>query len=90
VASVVSFGGEPAPIPDSEIEAVKTILRSGQATELCEFLSEGQLTRVIRGSLTGLEGVLVKKKTEWRLVVSIRMLQRFISVEIDREWVTAI
>ncbi len=90
VVSVVGFGNEPAPIEDMEIEAVQAVLRSGLHAEPCAFLREGQRIRVIQGSLTGLEGLLVRKKSEWRMVVSVAMLQRSISVEIDREWIEAI
>jgi len=89
VVSIVGFCNEPAPIPESEIEAVQAILRSGLATEPCQFLREGQPVRVKYGALEGLEGILLKKKSEWRMVVSVTMLQRSISVEIDREWITA-
>lgn len=90
VVSIIGFGNEPAPIPDSEIEAIETILRSGLATEPCPFLREGQRIRINRGSLENVEGILLKKKNEWRMIVSVTMLQRSISVEIDREWITTI
>jgi transcription antitermination factor NusG len=90
VVSVVGFGNEPAPIDDSEIEAIQAVLGSGLHTEPCPFLREGQRIRVKRGSLDGLEGLLVRKKSEWRMVVSVTMLQRSIAVEIDRDWIEAI
>jgi transcription antitermination factor NusG len=90
VVSVVGFGNEPAPISDMEIEAVRAVLHSGLAAEPCPFLREGQRIRVKRGALEGMEGILVKKKSDWRIVVSVAMLQRSVAVEIDREWITAI
>jgi transcription antitermination factor NusG len=90
VVSVVGFGNEPAPISETEIEAVRAVLHSGLAAEPCPFLSEGQRIRVRRGSLEGLEGILVKKKSDWRIVVSVAMLQRSVAVEIDREWIATI
>lgn len=90
VVSVVGFGNDPAPIDDDEIEAVQAVLKSGLHTEPCPFLREGQRIRVNQGALTGLEGILTRKKSEWRMVVSVAMLQRSISVEIDREWITPI
>jgi transcription antitermination factor NusG len=89
VISVVGFGNEPAPITDREIAAVYAILDSGVAAEPCPFLRTGQRVRVTHGALEGVEGVLVQKKSEWRMIVSIEMLQRSVSVEIDREAVTA-
>jgi transcription antitermination factor NusG len=83
VISVVGFGREPAPIPDEEIEAIKAVLRSGFAAEPCPYLKEGRPVRVTNGSLEGVEGILVKKKSQFRMVVSVTMLQRSISIEID-------
>jgi transcriptional antiterminator NusG len=88
VMSIVSFGKEPEPIDESEIDAVRTVLMSGVFAEPCPFLREGQKIRVVRGALTGLEGLLVKKKTEFRMVISVTMLQRSVSVEIDSDWIT--
>ena len=90
VISVVGFGNDPAPIDSAEIEAVQAVISSGLHAEPCAFLREGQRIRVTQGSLSGLEGLLVRKKSEWRMVVSVAMLQRSISVEIDREWIDAI
>lgn len=90
VASIVGFGNEPAPIAEAEIHAVQLILQSGLAAEPSPFLREGQRVRIKRGALTGVEGILLKKKSEWRMVVSVTMLQRSISVEVDREWVAAL
>jgi transcription antitermination factor NusG len=88
VMSIVSFGKEPEPIDESEIDAVRKVLRSGIFAEPCPFLREGQRVRVIRGALAGLEGILVKKKTDFRMVISVTMLQRSVSVEIDSDWIT--
>lgn len=85
VVSIVGFGNEPAPIPDHEIEAVKVVLRSGLPAEPCPYLREGQRVRILHGSLEGLEGTLLKKKNQVRMVVSVTMLQRSISVEIDQD-----
>ena len=90
VISIVGCGTEPAPVDDEEIAAIEAILSSGLATEPCPFLREGQKVRVRRGSLAGVEGILTKKKSDFRLVISVTMLQRSIAVEIDREWIEVI
>ena len=89
VVSILGFGNEPAAIPEEEIAAIETVLRSGMAAEPHPFLREGQRIRVNRGALEGLEGILIKKKSEWRLVISITLLQRSVTVEVDRDWITA-
>jgi transcription antitermination factor NusG len=90
VISIVGCGTEPAAIDDREMEAIDAILRSGLVTEPCPFLREGQKVRVRRGSLAGVEGILTKKKSDFRLVISVTMLQRSIAVEIDREWIEVV
>jgi len=89
VISVVGFGREPVPIPDEEIEAVKAVLNSGLPAEPCPYLREGQRVRVKSGSLDGVEGILVRKKTQLRMILSVTMLQRSISVEIDADRLVA-
>jgi len=90
VVSVLGFGREPAPIPEAEIEAIKTVLRSGLPAEPCPYLREGQRVRIKHGSLHDVEGILVKKKSQFRVVVSVTMLQRSISVEIDGDRLVAV
>jgi len=90
VVSVIGCGRKPVPIPDDEIEAVRAVLRSGLPAEICPYLVEGQRVRVTNGSLEGVEGILVKKKTQFRMVVSVTMLQRSLSVEIDSDRLAAL
>jgi transcription antitermination factor NusG len=90
VASIVGFGNEPAAVPDEEVEAIKGVLRCGSGVKPCPHLEEGQRVRLNRGALEGLEGVLLKRKNTLRMVVSIPLLQRSISVEVDRDWIDGI
>ena len=87
VISILGFGQEAAPVDDREIEAIQAVLRSGLHVEPCGFLQEGQKVRIVRGSLQGLEGILMHKKTQYRMVISVTMLQRSVTVEIDRDWI---
>ena len=88
VVSLVGFGRQPAPIPDAEIEAVRKLLASGCGAEPYPFVREGESIRISGGPLKGLEGILIKKRTELRMVVSVTLLQRSVSVEINREWIS--
>jgi transcription antitermination factor NusG len=90
VVSIVGCGNQPAPIPDEQIEAVRAVVDSGIGAEPVPFLREGQRIRVTHGPLQSLEGTLVRRKSAWRFVVTIEMLQRSVSVEIDPEHVEAL
>jgi transcription antitermination factor NusG len=82
VHSVVGFGRRPAVIPCREIEAVRRVVGTGKA-EPHPFLKCGDRVRLRAGPLQGLEGLLVRKKSLWKLLVSVEMLQRSVAVEID-------
>ena len=87
VVNVVGFGSQPAPIPDQEIEHVRTMVGSGLLVSPWPFLSVGQTVVLERGPLAGVEGILQQIKKTFRLVVSVHMLQRSVSTEVDRAWV---
>lgn len=85
VRYVVSFDGKPAPVSDEEIQNLQLMMRSGVPLEPWPFLKEGDLVRVERGPLRGVEGVLVRLKGSWRVVISVRVLERSVAAEVDRE-----
>jgi transcription termination/antitermination protein NusG len=85
VVSMVSFRGTPAAVPDEQIEAVREICLTKLPCDPYPYLTEGRWVRIIRGPLTGLTGILVRKKGKHRLVVSVDILQQSVAVEIDAD-----
>ena len=73
----------PAPIPKEEIEAVQLALEGRLLVEPYPFLSAGDWVRVKAGPLAGIEGILVRKKSAERLILSVEMLQKSVAVELD-------
>jgi transcription antitermination factor NusG len=88
VVGLIAFGKQLASIPEKEIAAVKAMLLSSLSVRPHPFLESGQKIRVVRGPLAGVEGVVVEIKKEFRLVASVTLLQRSVSVEIDHGWVS--
>lgn len=86
VIHVVGVGRQPVPVDDAEIAAVQMIVRSGLPRQPWPYLQVGQRVRVESGALSGLEGVLLSLKGEHRVVVSVTLLQRSVSLEIERSW----
>ena len=84
VVDLVGFGRVPEPIPNDEIERVRRMVESGLLVTPYPFLHVGQTVLIERGPLPGLEGMLVELKGKRRLVVSINLLQRSVSAELDR------
>lgn len=90
VRTIVAFGGEPAPVPETELEAVRRILVSGSQVEPWPFLAAGQRIRIASGPLQGMEGTLVETPESCRLVVSVEMFQRSCAVRVERDNVIAL
>ena len=83
VHAVVGFGGQPASIPDAEIDALQRVIESSVKAEPHPFLKCGDRVRVKTGPLRGLEGILVRQKNWCKLLLSVEMLQRSVAVEVD-------
>ena len=83
IHTVVGFGGKPAMIPRSEIEAVRRVVESSIKAEPHPFIKCGDRVRIKAGPLQGLEGVLLRKKNLWKLLLSVEMLERSVAVEVD-------
>ena len=74
-------------IPSSEIEAIRRMIGSPLKAEPHPFLKCGDRVRLRAGSLQGLEGILIRKRNVWKLLVSVEMLQRSVAVEVDASMV---
>jgi len=79
---IAGCGREPAPLPDGEIEA----LRRGMVLSKINphpYLVVGERVRINAGPLAGMEGVLIRKKNSFRVVLTISMIMQSIAVELD-------
>ena len=85
VASIVGFGGKPAPLEDVEIAAIEQLLASKLALAPWPYLKAGDRVCVTQGAMRGVEGTLLRTKDGLRLVIGVELLQRSIAVELDRE-----
>lgn len=83
VHMILYTGDRIATIPTLEIEAIQRSLEGNFLVEPHPFLRCGERVRVRHGSLEGVEGVLVRKKSLYRLVLSVEMLARSVAVEIN-------
>jgi transcriptional antiterminator NusG len=82
---IVGFAGSPMPIPDEEIESIRRLVDSGLHLYGSPMLKVGKHVRMCSGPLKGVEGRLEKIKSQFRLVVSVQLLCRSVSAEVDRE-----
>jgi transcription antitermination factor NusG len=82
VLSFVGPRGEPAQLPDVEIETLRSGLHL-QKFEPYNNLIVGQKVRIKSGSLMGLSGVLVRSANGFRVVLTVELIQQSVAVELD-------
>jgi transcription antitermination factor NusG len=83
VVRLVGFGGLPTALPDEEIGILRKGLCQGVRAEPHPFLTVGRRVRITAGPFAGLEGMLKRKKSILRVVVSLDLIQRSVAVDVD-------
>jgi len=83
VLGLVGAGGQGEAIPDSQIENVRMLLANKVHLDPYHFLKVGQRVRVRGGSLDGLEGILVRRNGNRRLVISVESLERSLAISVE-------
>ena len=84
VLSLVSAAGKPVPLPEADIQA----LRSSLPFIKCEphpYLKVGERVRIKSGTLEGMEGILLRKKGLLRVVLSLDLIMKSVAVEVDAD-----
>lgn len=89
VASIVSFNGVPAAVPESQINLLQKVTTLGRV-EPHVYLQSGRRVRVTTGPLVGLEGIVVALKSKVQVVVSFDWMCRSIAVSLDAADVQAL
>ena len=85
VPGVVNFVGNqngPSAVLEDEIQSVRALLSRGAECFPCPFLKAGDRVRVVSGVLAGIEGSFIRCGTRSRVVVSVEIIQRSVSVDV--------
>ncbi len=90
IICIVAFGGKPHPVPDNEIEALQQIVRGKREYSSFPYVNVGQKVRVISGPLTGISGTVMQFKNRDRLIISLDVIMKSVSVEIDQSEVALV
>jgi transcription antitermination factor NusG len=83
VVRLVGFNGSLAALPDDEMEILRSGLCRSLRVEPHPFLTVGRRVRISNGPFAGLEGILKRKKSSLRVVVSLNLIQRSVAVDVD-------
>jgi transcription antitermination factor NusG len=83
VHMILCRGDQIAIIPEAEIDAIRKVVEGPCRVEPYPYLNCGERIRVTRGPLEGVQGILVRRKNLYRLVLSVDMLIQSVAVEVD-------
>ncbi len=84
VVNIVSFDGKPAPIPEFELDSIRTLVDSELQFDPCPMIREGMMVSVTHGPLRGVIGRLMRKDAQRaRLILSVDLIGQAVSVEVD-------
>ena len=86
----MSFNGELAPVPDEAVDGIRTLVNSALPCDPCPMLKTGMKVEVVHGPLKGVIGRLQRKGSQARLVLSVDLIGRGVSVQVDAADVRAL
>jgi len=84
VVYVVGMGTTPESVDEGEITSLQSVVKSGLLMQPWPFLKVGQRVVIEHGPLRNVEGILKEVKGSRNLIISITLLQRSVSVCIER------
>jgi transcription antitermination factor NusG len=90
VVKIINFSGQPAVVPDWQIDSLKRMLDFPDTVRLEKYITPGEIVEIKQGPMRGLKGMVNLKKDSKRLVLSIDGVFQSISVEIEEEYVERI
>lgn len=83
VRFVGGIPGDPEQVPEEQVASLKRLVESRVELDPYPYLKEGQETRIKRGPLAGVVGILLKKEEQHLLVLSVDILRQGVSIKID-------
>jgi len=83
VVRLVGFDGQPYPLPERDIESLRAAMRGSLRFAPHPYLTAGSRVRLVRGPLAGMQGLLLRRKNVYRVVLSLDLIARAAAVEVD-------
>lgn len=75
---------QPTPLPEFEIETLRSAL-DPMRVEPYPMLTVGQRVRIRSGAFSGIEGIVVRQKNSFRVVITLELIMQSIAVEVNSD-----
>jgi transcription antitermination factor NusG len=82
VLSIVGGGRESVSVPESYVHFLQQGLVRGKI-EPHPYLTSGTKVRICSGMMAGMEGILLRKKNDFRVVLTLEMIMKSVKVEVQ-------
>lgn len=89
IISIVGGRRESMPVPDSYIYFLREGLQGGRI-EPHPYLITGMKVRIRSGVMAGVEGILLRKKNDFRVVLTLEMIMKSVKVEVELDAIEAV
>ena len=83
VLRLVTFGGQPASVPEAQIAALRESIARRLRLEPHPYLPLGSRARIHCGPFRGLEGTVIRKNNRTTVVLSIDLIERAVAIELE-------
>jgi transcription antitermination factor NusG len=80
---LVENGGRACPVPRQEIDSIRRIVKDGLQVQAHAFINAGDRVRICGGPLAGVTGILTRIKNQYRVVLTVELLQKALSIEVE-------
>jgi transcription antitermination factor NusG len=80
---LVESGGRACPIPAHEMEWIRRVAESGVPAQPHAYPCAGDRVCIRKGPLAGLTGILTRFKNQYRIVMTVELLQKALSIEVE-------
>lgn len=84
VISIVGGGRQSSPVPDSYIQFLRKGIREGKI-QPHPYLVSGARVRIRSGVMAGMEGILLHRKSDCRVVITLEMIMKSVRVEVQMD-----
>ena len=83
VVRVLGNSDGPIPIPDMQIEGIRTLIENKINFEAHPLIKVGREVVVSNGPLEGFTGKVIEKRGSYKLILSLDLIKRSVSAEVD-------
>lgn len=80
---LVENGGRPCPIPAYEMAWMRRVTEYGVGVQPYAYPCAGDLVRICQGPLAGVTGVLTRFKNQYRVILTVELLQKALSIDVE-------